>query len=186
MVDEDLRDGRPTKRKRKPRPTQKARCRAHTQAGEPCRAWAIVGGTVCSKHGGSAPQVKRKAQERLLASVDWLIVELLKIARSSNNEGVKLQAIRDALDRAGMGAKQIIGLDLQTTWDASFDGVVWAQGEREESEELAALRTEIVTLRAVAAGRARPELRAREVAGEVLEGRVVEPGEPGYGPLGGP
>jgi len=33
--------------------------------GQPCRAWAIDGGTVCVAHGGAAPQVKAKAATRV-------------------------------------------------------------------------------------------------------------------------
>ena len=42
------------------------RCTASTRAGGPCKRWAIKGGTVCPSHGGSAPQVRRKAAERLV------------------------------------------------------------------------------------------------------------------------
>ena len=42
-----------------------AQCQANTRAGRPCRANAILGGTVCNKHGGNLPQVKRAAQRRL-------------------------------------------------------------------------------------------------------------------------
>lgn len=41
------------------------KCSAHTSSGRPCRNWAIQGATVCRMHGGSAPQVRRKAAERL-------------------------------------------------------------------------------------------------------------------------
>ena len=47
-----------------PMPIQK--CAAHSkQSGQPCKRNAILGGTVCFWHGGAAPQVKRKAAERL-------------------------------------------------------------------------------------------------------------------------
>ncbi|HEY2086275.1 MAG TPA: hypothetical protein VGH54_09650 [Mycobacterium sp.] len=43
------------------------RCKAtSTQTGERCRKRPIVGGDVCYTHGGSAPQVKAKAAERVL------------------------------------------------------------------------------------------------------------------------
>jgi len=43
------------------------RCRAHSKAtGQQCKLPAILGGTVCAKHGGSAPQVKRRAAERVV------------------------------------------------------------------------------------------------------------------------
>jgi hypothetical protein len=58
-----------------------ARCSAHTQAGNPCRANAIRGGTVCYVHGGAAPQVKRKAAERLAEARDLGLAELVKALR---------------------------------------------------------------------------------------------------------
>ena len=42
------------------------RCAAKTSSGHPCRQRPIRGGTVCYTHGGSAPQVRRKADERLV------------------------------------------------------------------------------------------------------------------------
>lgn len=44
------------------------RCRARRSNGQPCRAWAIRGGFVCRKHGGAAPQVRAKAEARVLAA----------------------------------------------------------------------------------------------------------------------
>lgn len=35
-----------------------------SRTGEPCRRWAIEGGTVCPAHGGSAPATRRRARER--------------------------------------------------------------------------------------------------------------------------
>lgn len=40
------------------------KCTAKTSAGNPCRNPAIRGGVVCAKHGGSAPQVRAKADVR--------------------------------------------------------------------------------------------------------------------------
>ncbi|HEY5224952.1 MAG TPA: hypothetical protein VIJ18_18130 [Microbacteriaceae bacterium] len=40
------------------------KCQAKTIAGKPCNAYAIHGGTVCRKHGGSARQVRAKAAVR--------------------------------------------------------------------------------------------------------------------------
>lgn len=41
-----------------------ARCRGTTRSGKPCTNWPITGGKVCRMHGGAAPQVQAKAQER--------------------------------------------------------------------------------------------------------------------------
>jgi len=40
---------------------QARQCSARRTNGEPCRAFAIVGGTVCRTHGGAAPQVRHAA-----------------------------------------------------------------------------------------------------------------------------
>jgi len=44
------------------------KCKAHSaRTGAPCKRAPIKGGVVCATHGGSAPQVKASAQERLKA-----------------------------------------------------------------------------------------------------------------------
>jgi len=42
------------------------KCVGRKDDGSRCGRWPIVGSTVCPKHGGSTPQVKRKAAERVL------------------------------------------------------------------------------------------------------------------------
>lgn len=49
------------------------RCTAHTRSGRRCRNPAIIGATVCRMHGGAAPQVRRKAAERIAAVRDSLV-----------------------------------------------------------------------------------------------------------------
>ena len=46
------------------------RCTALNSSGQQCKKAPIRGGTVCTVHGGSAPQVKAKAAQRLAALVD--------------------------------------------------------------------------------------------------------------------
>lgn len=41
------------------------RCTARRTNGEPCRAFAVHGATVCVAHGGRAPQVRQAAIDRL-------------------------------------------------------------------------------------------------------------------------
>lgn len=81
-----------------PRP----RCHATNRRGDPCGAYAIPGGTVCTYHGGAAPQVQRKASLRLLELVDPAIAVL---AREMDNPeasaGERIRAAENVLDRAG-------------------------------------------------------------------------------------
>lgn len=51
--------------------TPKAVCTARSsRTGKHCRKAPIAGGTVCRTHGGAAPQVQRKAAERLADLID--------------------------------------------------------------------------------------------------------------------
>lgn len=90
----------------------KPKCKAHKKDGTPCGRWPVRGSTVCPKHGGSAPQVRRKAAERLAAAADVLMAQLLGIAASAESEAVRLAAIKDALDRAGFAPAQMVKFGL--------------------------------------------------------------------------
>jgi hypothetical protein len=46
------------------------KCKARNRFGEPCGNYPIEGAVVCRVHGGSAPQVKRKAHERIAMAQD--------------------------------------------------------------------------------------------------------------------
>src|ERR1700759_5433953 len=81
------------------------RCSAHKHNGEPCLRYAARGASVCRVHGGGAPQVVAKARERLALAADRMARELLGIATGAESEVVKLNAIRDALDRAGVSTR---------------------------------------------------------------------------------
>jgi hypothetical protein len=71
-----------------------------------CRRWAIKGGSVCWHHGGSAPQVRQAAARRLESAIDRLLAALLHIAEDEDQPAaVRVAAIKDALDRAGFGAR---------------------------------------------------------------------------------
>jgi len=66
---------------------------------------AIRGSTACRFHGGAAGHVRRNARERIELAADRMAKELLGIATDGQSELLKRNAIRDALDRAGLGAK---------------------------------------------------------------------------------
>ena len=97
------------------------RCTAHRQDGKPCRRYAARGANVCRVHGGAAPQVVAKARERLALAADRMARELLGIAISAESEAVKLAAVKDALDRAGLGAKTEVELSTKPYEDIMAD-----------------------------------------------------------------
>ena len=65
-----------------------------------CKQWAILGGTVCRYHGGNAPQVRRKAEERLRALVDPAITAPHEIL-SDPKHPHRMAAIKEILERDG-------------------------------------------------------------------------------------
>lgn len=118
------------------------RCTAHRQDGKPCRRYAISGGHVCRVHGGGAPQVIAKARERLALAADRMARELLGIAEGAESESVKLAAIRDALDRAGITAKQAVELSAAQEpkpYELMFSGIAKITRAQHEAK-MAALR----------------------------------------------
>lgn len=67
----------------------------------PCQRYAVLGGRVCPKHGGKAPQVKRKAERRLLALVEPSLIRLGALVDQTEHLPTALGAIRTVLERAG-------------------------------------------------------------------------------------
>lgn len=88
-----------------PAPTP-AKCRAHsTRTGQPCGKRPISGATVCQTHGGAAPQVKRKAAERLALLADTAVDLLGRILRDEEQSAAdRIRAAVAVLDRAGYPA----------------------------------------------------------------------------------
>lgn len=90
------------------------RCSAHTSAGNPCKNRPINGSNVCRVHGGSAPQVRAKAQERINAAADSAakrLIEWMNDKRVPYN--IRLQAARDLLDRAQIGTDKTLTVELK-------------------------------------------------------------------------
>lgn len=112
-------------------------CSAHRSNGQPCRRAAINGGTVCATHGGRSPQVKRAARVRLEMAADRMAKELLGIASADDAPpAVKLAAIRDALDRAGLGAKTAVEVEVGLKpFEELLTGMTMGSGSRAASRE---------------------------------------------------
>lgn len=60
------------------------KCLARNRFGEPCKNYPIEGGAVCHAHGGMAPQVKRKAQERIMLAQDDAASLLIRFMGDDN------------------------------------------------------------------------------------------------------
>ena len=79
---------------------------------------AARGANVCRVHGGAAPQVKQAAMRRLQNAADVLVQRLLGFALDGEApDAIALQAIRDALDRAGLNPKTAVELSV-APWQA--------------------------------------------------------------------
>ena len=89
------------------------KCGARTRSGTPCSNPPLAGATRCRMHGAAAPQVQRKAKERLLEKVPAMLKMLYQLANDETvPPAVRLAAIRDWLDRAGINAKTEIEITV--------------------------------------------------------------------------
>ncbi len=81
------------------------RCRARSkQSKKRCRKVPLLGGTVCEKHGGAAPQVKAAAEARLQETLVWpAIYRLGELIQQRDSPAVAVRAINSVLDRTGFG-----------------------------------------------------------------------------------
>ncbi len=83
-------------------------CTATNRQGMRCGRAPIVGGTVCHYHGGAAPQVIAKAEERLAMLVHPAITRLGQLVDQAEFPSVAIAAVKDVLDRnMGKAAERV-------------------------------------------------------------------------------
>lgn len=100
------------------------KCHARKKDGQPCGNYAMHGQQVCGKHGGRASQNLAAAERRLAKNADVLMKELLRIATSAESEAVRLAAVRDALDRIGIGSKRELEVTV-APWAVDIEGLLY-------------------------------------------------------------
>lgn len=93
-------------------------CTATNRQGKRCGRRPIPGGMVCTNHGGAAPQVQAKAEERLKALIDPAIMRLAELVAQTEFPSVAIAAVKDVLDRNGQLGK------AKETQDVNLSGVV--------------------------------------------------------------
>ena len=106
-------------------PEHVIRCNGHLVNGGRCKREAEPGSVACRLHGGGAPQVRKRAAERLIMSADHVSQKLLEwLDDPEVPYRVRAEIARDMLDRAGLVATQIHQI-IPTTEDPImrfFDG----------------------------------------------------------------
>jgi hypothetical protein len=84
------------------------RCNATRPNGSRCKREAKDGAVVCDQHGGAAPQVRRRAAERLIMTADQAAQMLVRMMEDTEVPfGVRAKIAQDLLDRAGLIATQV-------------------------------------------------------------------------------
>lgn len=107
------------------------RCSAKSsRTGEPCKKYAIVGGTVCDTHGGRAPQVREAARRRIESMVPDALSGIEALAGisgpGSQKDEVRLRALQDILDRAGLKGADKLEVSEQHLSNEQLDDLIAA------------------------------------------------------------
>lgn len=84
-------------------------------------------------HGGSAPQVRKKAALRMLAMMDVALAQHQRIlAKMDTTDGDRLKAIQLLYDRTGFGPGSKVEVE-ERKWEGVVGKVIRPTGERTRS-----------------------------------------------------
>lgn len=128
-------------------------CTATNRQGERCGKPAITGGAVCRLHGGSAPQVRAKAVDRIKQARDLALDRLVESLSPDAEYPVDPRVLADITDKF---TRQIELLEGRAT-------------ERKESHESTAIE-----VRHRIEGEIERLAQKREDTSRIIEARVVE------------
>lgn len=107
---------------------ERPRCNGTTSAGGRCRKQPIKGATVCRTHGGSAPQVQAKAEQRLLERQALVAAEAFGLPREVDPHS----ALLEELHRCA-GAVQWLGAIVA---DLQRDEIGWGRVKETHGTQL--------------------------------------------------
>lgn len=115
-------------------PTPRRQCTAKNRRGTRCEQAPIKGGTVCKTHGGSAPQVRRKAALRLQELIDPAIGVLAREMVTAEKSADRQRAANSVLDRAGVPRTATV-LDGDSAKALLAERIMAMRGEGEPTPE---------------------------------------------------
>lgn len=157
-----------------------ARCTGHSsQTGGPCKAWAIKGGTVCTAHGGRAPQTKKKAAERVAEHEAELAVALYGLPREVDPHTALLEELWRTAGHVAWLRQRVAELDGEEQMYGPVGGGgesypraeahIWIRLYQEERKHLASVARDCVRAgieeRRVKIAEQQAELIARLISG---------------------
>ena len=105
------------------------RCSARARgSGQQCKRPAIKGGTVCRLHGGSAPQVIKKARERFNDLVDPMINITEKMMKDAEEGKLTVQEqlalVKFVADRTGFVPGKTVNIDGKAQWEIAMTQII--------------------------------------------------------------
>ncbi len=101
-----------------------SKCVGRKKDGTPCMRSPIKGAAVCRSHGGAAPQVRRKAAERIANAADIAVLQIIQLMQAPDTpSAIKLAAAKDLLDRVDVKGKTTVEVEVPA-WQQLLDGIV--------------------------------------------------------------
>ena len=108
------------------------RCGAMRPSGTQCKREVEMGSVVCDQHGGLAPQVQRRAKERLIVHADRVVENLLRLIDDPETPmHLRIKVMQDWLDRAGVDKSQTVTIGTDPL-EALFKQLTETPGALEE------------------------------------------------------
>jgi ribosomal protein L12E/L44/L45/RPP1/RPP2 len=118
-----------------PRVRTGPQCSAKRTNGLPCKNAPIRGGATCYRHGGAAPQVREKANQRLLEIVMPSLARLRKIVLDpTTSDTDALRAIREVLNRTGFTERFALEVAPNDKWMELVNSAVELVDDRSMGE----------------------------------------------------